>query len=298
MDSFSLTVTLRAASHVHPVTARKHPKRVQKFQPRSAIPVICRSMPLLNKLLNSIPIRTTTIWLALIVPNATAVQTGQFVVALSGLVGLALGRNRIAFPPSSAAWVPPGCRHEGFLGEGAVSLYCHINPEWAAMLPTEPYRLLLSPMVIEMLKHFSTLPRRFPMHSHEARLAGVLFEELAAAPKLPISFVLFPDHPALKRIAESIIQSPQLDRPVASWAQETAMSERTLARLVLKETGLSFGAWRLKIAMLTATQKLLAGERAEEVAAYLGYAAPSAFQVRFGAFSALHRVLSGMRNCL
>lgn len=42
-------------------------------------------------------------------------QTGQFVVALSGLVGLALGRNRVAFPPSSAAWVPPGCRHEGFL---------------------------------------------------------------------------------------------------------------------------------------------------------------------------------------
>ena len=47
------------------------------------------------------------------------------------------------------------------------------------------------------------------------------------------------------------------------------MSGRTLARLVLKETGLSFGAWRLRIAMLTATQKLLAGERAEEVAAYL-----------------------------
>ena len=75
MDSFSPTVTLRAASHVHPVTARKHPKRVQKFQPRSAIPVISRSMPLLNKLLNSIPIRTTTIWSALIVPNATAVTS-------------------------------------------------------------------------------------------------------------------------------------------------------------------------------------------------------------------------------
>lgn len=30
-------------------------------------------------------------------------QTGQFVVALSGLVGLALGRNRVAFPQ-------PGCR--------------------------------------------------------------------------------------------------------------------------------------------------------------------------------------------
>ena len=65
-------------------------------------------------------------------------QTGQFVVALSGLVGLALGRNRIAFPPSSAAWVPPGCRHEGFLGEGAVSLYCHINPEWLRCFRLSP----------------------------------------------------------------------------------------------------------------------------------------------------------------
>ena len=44
-------------------------------EPRSAIPVISRSMPLLNKLLNSIPIRTTTIWSALIVPNATAVTS-------------------------------------------------------------------------------------------------------------------------------------------------------------------------------------------------------------------------------
>lgn len=65
-------------------------------------------------------------------------QTGQFVVALSGLVGLALGRNRVAFPPSSAAWVPPGCRHEGFLGEGAVSLYCLINPEWLRCFRPSP----------------------------------------------------------------------------------------------------------------------------------------------------------------
>lgn len=137
-------------------------------------------------------------------------QTGQFVVALSGLVGLALGRNRVAFPPSSAAWVPPGCRHEGFLGEGAVSLYCLINPEWAAMLPAEPYRLLLSPMVIAMLKHFSTLPRRYPMHSHEARLAGVLFEELAAAPKLPSVLCCFPTIQHLSALRNLLFNPPSL----------------------------------------------------------------------------------------
>lgn len=44
-------------------------------------------------------------------------QTGQFVVALSGLVGLALGRNRIAFPPSSAAWGRPAADMKGSLGK-------------------------------------------------------------------------------------------------------------------------------------------------------------------------------------
>lgn len=76
------------------------------------------------------------------------------------------------------------------------------------------------------------------------------------------------------------------------------MSERTLARLVLKETGLSFGAWRLKIAMLTATQKLLAGNALKKLPHISATPLRRLFQVRFGAFSALHRVLSGMRNCL
>lgn len=208
-------------------------------------------------------------------------QTGQFVVALSGLVGLAYGEKREALPASSAVWVPPGVRHEGFLGEGAVSLYCHINPEWADMMPAELLRLQLSPMVIEMLKRFAVLPRRYPAKSHEARLAAVLFEELAAAPKRQIGFAPLPEHPELKRIVEKIVSDPQLSRPVADWAAEAAMSTRTLSRLVLRETGLSFGVWRLRIAMLSAAQMLLAGEHAEVAAARLGYATPSAFSSAF-----------------
>lgn len=59
------------------------------------------------------------------------------------------------------------------------------------------------------------------------------------------------------------------------------MSTRTLSRLVLRETGLSFGVWRLRIAMLSAAQMLLAGEHAEVAAARLGYATPSAFSSAF-----------------
>ena len=49
----------------------------------------------------------------------------------------------------------------------------------------------------------------------------------------------------------------------------------------VKETGLSFGAWRLRIIMLAATHHLLAGKRVEEVAEMLGYSSASAFTAAF-----------------
>lgn len=44
-------------------------------------------------------------------------QTGQFVVALSGLVGLALGRNRIAFPRPPQLGCRPAADMKGSLGK-------------------------------------------------------------------------------------------------------------------------------------------------------------------------------------
>ena len=54
---------------------KETPKAGAKVSTAQCNTVISRSMPLLNKLLNSIPIRTTTIWSAWIVPNATAVTS-------------------------------------------------------------------------------------------------------------------------------------------------------------------------------------------------------------------------------
>lgn len=136
-------------------------------------------------------------------------------------------------------------------------------------------------MTIEMLKRFTRYPVGFLLNSHEARLARVLFEELMGARQLPLSFVPLSSHPALKRIAEALVKNPGDSRRTREWADLCAMSERTLARLVVRETGLSFGAWRLRIIMLAATHHLLAGECVEEVAERIGYSSASAFTAAF-----------------
>lgn len=59
------------------------------------------------------------------------------------------------------------------------------------------------------------------------------------------------------------------------------MSERNFSRLVVRETGMSFGQWRLRLLMLTATRRLLEGDTTETVAQALGYETPSAFIAAF-----------------
>ena len=49
--------------------------------------------------------------------------------------------------------------------------------------------------------------------------------------------------PRVKRIAAALADNPADRRTLAEWASRVALSESSLARLVVKETGLTFGVW-------------------------------------------------------
>ncbi len=207
--------------------------------------------------------------------------TGQLVVSVLGVVGLASEHWRIALPPASAIWTPPGLAHEGFIGPNSKSLYLHISPEWSAELPNEPFRIMLTPMMLAMVRHFTQIRKPFSAQSHTGRLARVLLEEIELAPQLPLNFAPLPSNPQLFHVAEKIVEHSALGWTVAKWANSIEMSERNFSRLVVRETGMSFGQWRLRLLMLTATRRLLEGDTTETVAQALGYETPSAFIAAF-----------------
>lgn len=55
------------------------------------------------------------------------------------------------------------------------------------------------------------------------------------------------------------------------------MSERNLARLIVKETGLSFRQWRQQLQLIMALQGLVKGDTVQKVAHTLGYDSTTAF---------------------
>ena len=117
--------------------------------------------------------------------------------------------------------------------------------------------------------------------SHTGRLARVLLEEIQLAPRLPLNFAPLPYNAKLFCIAEEIVANPTLHRTVDEWSSFIYMSARNFSRLVSRETGMSFGQWRLRLMMLTATRRLLEGETSEQVAEALGYETASAFIAAF-----------------
>ena len=207
--------------------------------------------------------------------------TGQLVVSVLGVVGLMAENFRIALPPASALWAPPGLAHEGFIGPNSKSLYLHITPKWAAELPDEPFRIMLTPMMMEMVRHFTQIRKPFAVNSHTGRLARVLLEEIKLAPQLPLNFAPLPANPQLFLVAEKIVEHSSFGWTVSQWANFVGMSERNFSRLVVRETGMSFGQWRLRLLMLTATRLILEGHTSESVAQTLGYETPSAFIMAF-----------------
>ncbi len=93
---------------------------------------------------------------------------------------------------------------------------------------------------------------------------------------LPIS-----DEPRLRLIAEALTANPADRTTLGSWANRVALSESSLSRLVIKETGLTFGRWRQQMHLIVAIRELSNGATVQHVSADLGYESVAAFITMF-----------------
>lgn len=135
-------------------------------------------------------------------------------------------------------------------------------------------------MVREMILHLADAPQDYDAGSHTDRFARVLLEELASMPmerlSLPVS-----DHPKILAITDMLRANPADRSTISQWAKRLAMSESSLTRLVVAETGLSFGRWRQQLHLLIAIRELASGVSVQQVSAVLGYESVTAFITMF-----------------
>lgn len=109
---------------------------------------------------------------------------------------------------------------------------------------------------------------------------AVLLDELAAA-KVEDLHLPMPADPSLRKIVDEMMASPAARGTLDSWARRAGLSERTLMRLIARETGMSFGRWRQQLGIVLAVKWLAAGASIQTVAADLGYESTPSFVTMF-----------------
>jgi AraC-like DNA-binding protein len=114
----------------------------------------------------------------------------------------------------------------------------------------------------------------------EARLMLVIIDQLNKIEQFPF-YLPFSNEVRVSRITDAMIQNPADTRTLAQWSTATGASERTLGRLFIRHLGMSFGAWRRRLRLLEAIDRLGNGATVTEVSYELGYASPSSFIAMF-----------------
>ena len=204
-------------------------------------------------------------------------RKGQLVFSLGGGVTCRVPSGLWMVPPHCGVWIPGGMEHSNVATANARIFFVYIEPG-VADLPDRCCTLSISPLLRELIIELSD--RVEGDDPRGALLTRVLLTEL---PRMPVQQLHLPisSEPRLKRIATALVEDPADRRTLAEWANHVALSESSLARLVVKETGLTFGRWRQQLHLIVAIRELASGASVQQVSADLGYESVTAFITMF-----------------
>ena len=204
----------------------------------------------------------------------------QLLYASEGVMTIHTSRGSWVVPPHRAAWIPANIQHSVEMS-GPVSMRTiYLQPRLSKSLPCDCCTVNVPPLLRELILEAvrrESLDRSVPA---EARLIGVMLDQIEALPVAPLQLPM-PRDPRAARVATLLKEDPAESRPLAQIARKAGASARTVERLFRSETGMAFSKWRQRLRLLHALRLLASGEPVINVALEAGYASPSAFVAMF-----------------
>jgi AraC-like DNA-binding protein len=114
----------------------------------------------------------------------------------------------------------------------------------------------------------------------ELRILQVLLDEIKVLKPALLNLPIGKD-PRLNVITDTLIRQVGQEMTLEEAAAMACVSSRTLSRLFVAETGMTYRDWCIKLKLLEAIRRLGAGEAISTIAYELGYESPSAFTYMF-----------------
>ncbi|MFG1794745.1 AraC family transcriptional regulator [Nocardia sp. NPDC049149] len=201
----------------------------------------------------------------------------QIAWAARGVIVVEVGDDRWVLPPTRALWIPGGIRHETGTTEGAEMRGIYVEPDRCPVNFAAPAMLRVTRLVRELFEHLGAPGTEA---ARRERAEALLFDLLEPVDVIPIG-AHPPTDPRARQVAAALTDDPSDPRTLSEFAAAVATSPRTLARLFVDETGVTFGHWRTQIRLAASLPLLAAGLPIARIAGRVGYATPSAYVAAF-----------------
>jgi transcriptional regulator GlxA family with amidase domain len=156
----------------------------------------------------------------------------------------------------------------------------YIQPQHAQRIKNECHILFVSPLLRELIVRAMKVPPLYDELGMEGRVMTLILDEVARLPAQPLGLRM-PSDPRLLRLCELVLRDLCTRDSVAQLGAAVGLSERSVMRLFLRQTGLSFRRWHNQARLLKAFELLDQGQSLTRIALDVGYSSPSAFAKMF-----------------
>jgi AraC-like DNA-binding protein len=206
----------------------------------------------------------------------------QLLFASSGVMTLETGQGVWVVPPMRAVWIPADTPHLVRMS-GPVSMRTlYFLPGMCRRLPAKCFVMNVSGLLRELILHTCRYVRLNRKHAAERRIADLLIDQLSEVDLAPLQLP-HPMDARAKRVMEALLADPGDQRTLERLCRECGASKRTIQRLFVEQTQMTFEKWRQQLRLLHGMRMLASGETVTTAALEAGYNSTSAFIAMFRA---------------
>ncbi|HGM5489446.1 TPA: helix-turn-helix transcriptional regulator [Serratia fonticola] len=202
-------------------------------------------------------------------------QRAQILFASRGCMTVTLAEQWLILPPTRIIWIPSGVRHRVQL-RGQVAYRSLYFADSTMMAMPHSAVLAANPLLAALIERIAHWPFDYALqHPQADDLLRVLRNELNVAEQENTNLTL-PNDP---RIAAWIGRLNDVDQlpGLAQLAKEMGLHPKTLTRVFLRETGLSYQQWCQQWRLMHAIELLAQLPSVSAVAQRLAFSSDSAF---------------------
>jgi len=208
----------------------------------------------------------------------------QLIYATHGVIHITTATHAWVLPPTRALWIKAGTAHSLKIKKPAEVKILYIDNKVPSLQNCLSCVVVnVTALVRELILACADLPWDYSVDSASFRLAQVLLDQLEVLECTPVALPMPSDTRALK-IIEILSKFPSNREPLSKLAHRVGASSRTIERIFISETHLTFNSWRRRQRLLNAIERLAYGESVTNISMEIGYNSVSSFGEAFRKF--------------